>query len=104
VDGIVETDYFTVLARIGLASPAVLLETLSPGSGDSFNLDWLLDEWFGHIDNIGAPPEQKLMVLVLTRLLETGTPWILGRLQDLIVMWTTVLGELLEGQDDRTKE
>jgi hypothetical protein len=104
VDGIVETDYFTVLARIGLASPAVLLEMLSPGSADSFNLDWLLDEWFGHIDNIGAPPEQKLMVLVLTRLLETGTPWILGRLQDLMVMWTTVLGELLEGQDDRTKE
>lgn len=106
VDGVVETDYFTVLARIGLASPAVLLEALSSLSSEGLEktLDWLLEEWFGHIDNIGNPPEKKLMCLVLTRFLETGGSWVLGRLQDLVVTWTAVLNELLDGMDDRSTE
>ncbi|KAF2678917.1 ARM repeat-containing protein [Lentithecium fluviatile CBS 122367] len=104
VDGVVQTDYFTVLARIGLASPPVLLEALSSIGGAELKktLDWLLEEWFGHIENIGDPPNKKLMTLVLTRLLETGAPWILGKLQNLIVVWTDVLGELLDGMDDKS--
>lgn len=106
VDGVVETDYFTVLARIGLASPTVLLEALqSIGGGDlKKTLDWLLEEWFGHIENIGDSPNKKLMCLVLTRFLETGAPWILGRLQSLMTAWTDVLTELLDGCDDRSAE
>lgn len=106
VDGVVETDYFTVLARIGLASPTILLEALSSIGGVQLEktLDWLLEEWFGHIENIGDPPNKKLMTLVLTRLLETGQSWILGRLQNLCVVWTDVLGELLDGMDDRSVE
>lgn len=106
VDGVVETDYFSVLARIGLASPAVLLEALQSVGGPELEktLDWLLEEWFGHIENIGDPPNKKLMTLVLTRLLETNQPWMLGRLQSLITMWTDVLGELLDGMDDKTAE
>ena len=106
VDGVVETDYFSVLARIGLASPAVLLEALQSVGGAELEktLDWLLEEWFGHIENIGDPPNKKLMTLVLTRLLETNQPWMLGRLQSLITMWTDVLGELLDGMDDKTAE
>lgn len=103
VDGVVETDYFNVLARIGVASPTVLLETLSNVSGGK-DVEWLLTEWFDHIDNIGTLPEKKLMTLVLTRMLETGQPWVLGRLQDLMQMWTAVLGELLDGMDDRSAE
>lgn len=106
VDGVVETDYFSVLARIGLASPAVLLEALQSVGGPELEktLDWLLEEWLGHIENIGDPPNKKLMTLVLTRLLETNQPWMLGRLQSLITMWTDVLGELLDGMDDKTAE
>lgn len=106
VDGVVETDYFTVLARTGLASPAILLEALSSIGGAELEktLDWLLEEWFSHIENIGDPPNKKLMTLVLTRLLETGAPWILGRLQTLIGVWTDVLGELLDGMDDKSVE
>ena len=106
VDGVVETDYFTVLARIGLASPTVLLEALaSTGSeGLEKQLDWLLEEWFSHIENIGDAPGKKLMTLVLTRLLETGAPWALGRLQNYMALWTDVLAELLDGMDDRTVE
>lgn len=106
VDGVVETDYFTVLARIGLASPTVLLEALQSVGGLELEktLDWVLEEWFSHIDSIGDPPNKKLMTLVLTRLLETHQPWILGRLQLLIAMWTDVIGELLDGMDDKTAE
>lgn len=106
VDGVVETDYFTVLARIGLASPAVLVEALSSigGTEPEKTIDWLLEEWFSHIENIGDLPNKKLMTLVLTRFLETGQPWILGRLQNLFVVWTDVLGELLDDVEDRTQE
>jgi hypothetical protein len=106
VDGVVETDYFTVLARIGLASPAVLLEALtSIGNAElEKTLDWLLEEWFSHIENIGDGPNKKLMTLVLTRLLESNAPWMLGRLQTLMTVWTDVLGELLDGCDDRSTE
>jgi hypothetical protein len=106
VDGVVETDYFTVLARIGLASPSILLEALaSVGNAElEKTLDWLLEEWFSHIENIGDTPSKKLMCLVLTRFLETGQPWMLGRLQSLCVVWTDVLGELLDGMDDRSVE
>jgi hypothetical protein len=103
VDGVVETDYFTVLARIGVASPNLLV-ALVQNCGNGFEQGWLLEEWFSHIDNIGTLPEKKLMALVLTRLLETNAPWMLGRLQDLIAMWTSVLGELLDGMDDNSTE
>jgi hypothetical protein len=106
VDGVVETDYFTVLARIGLASPAVLLEALaSVGNAElEKTLDWLLEEWFSHIENIGDGPNKKLMTLVLTRLLETEQPWAFARLQNFFVAWTDVLAELLDGMDDRSAE
>jgi hypothetical protein len=106
VDGVVETDHFIVLARIGMASPSVLLEALAALSNEGLEktLDWLLEEWFSHIENIGDPPNKKLMALVLTRLLETGQPSILGRLQSLMGMWTDVLGELLDGMDDNSTE
>jgi hypothetical protein len=105
VDGVVETDYFSVLARIGLASPSTLLSALgSLDGGLEKTLDWLLEEWFSHIENIGDGPNKKLMTLVLTRLLEGGDAWMLGRLQSLMTVWTDVLGELLDGMDDPSVE
>jgi hypothetical protein len=105
VDGVVETDYFSVLARIGLASPSTLLSALgSLDGGLEKTLDWLLEEWFNHIENIGDGPNKKLMTLVLTRLLEGGDAWMLGRLQSLMTVWTDVLAELLDGMDDRSVE
>lgn len=106
VDGVVETDYFTVLARIGLASPSTLLSALqSVGNAElEKTLDWLLEEWFSHIENIGDTPNKKLMTLVLTRFLEGANTWMLSRLQSLMGVWTDVLGELLDGMDDRSVE
>jgi hypothetical protein len=104
VDGVVETDYFSVLARIGLASPTTLLSALG-SVGDAQTRNWIVEEWFSHIENIGDSPNKKLMTLVLTRFLEVeGGEWMLGNLQTLMGVWTDVLGELLDGMDDRSVE
>ena len=63
---------------------------------DSSATDWLLAEWFTHIDNISPVNKTKLSCLALTALLETGQPWILSKLQLLIAMWISVLTELEE--------
>jgi hypothetical protein len=101
----VETDYFSVLARIGIASPRILIEAVASGGGSlEPTLDWLLEEWFSHVENMGDPPNRKLTCLTLTRLLETGQPWILGRLQSLMAVWTDVVRELTDEDEDKSKE
>lgn len=115
VDGIVETDYFSVVARIAFSSPSLLLEALSalsqlpnPPAGAEGSVEatmkWLLEEWFSHLENIGDPGRRKLMSLALTKLLDTNAPWILGRLQELMSLWTDVVTELTEGGDDKHVE
>jgi hypothetical protein len=105
VEGIIETDYLTILARICLASPTIFLEALKTATGDlEKTLVWLLEEWFSHIENVTEPPKKKLMCLALTGLLKLGQPWILGQLEGLMTMWTDVLTELLEGMDDKSAE
>lgn len=107
VDGVVETDYFSLLARISIASPQILLEAIKVAVTEESlesTMKWLLEEWFSHFENIGDPTRKKLMVLALTRLLETGADWILIKLQDLMVVWTDVVNELTEGYDDKSVE
>lgn len=109
VDGLVETDYLSVLARICFASPSILLDAIvqvnASGTGTvESEAKWLLEEWFSHLENIGDPGRRKLMALSLTRLLESGAPWMLGKLQDLITVWTDVVMELTEGVEDKSIE
>ena len=107
IDGIVETDYLSVLARLALTSPALFVNTMTATArnlGESFEtfIAWLLTEWFSHLDNIASPDRKKLHCLALTNLLETNAPWILGHLQDLMTVWTDVITELIDaetGQD-----
>ena len=105
VEGVVETDFWSGLARIALASPGVFVTTMraiaaSRAEGLDTLLQWSLTEWFSHFGNMGEPQKKKLMCLALTRLLETGQAWILDRLQDLITVWTDVITELQEGAED----
>ncbi|KAK8215722.1 armadillo-type protein [Phyllosticta capitalensis] len=103
VDGIVETDYFAVLARIALASPRILLQALtsvSPAEPLPQRMDWLLTEWFDHLDNIASPTNKKLMCLALTTLLDTRAPWMLAKLQLCMTMWTDLYIELTDGNED----
>ncbi len=104
IDGIVETDYLNVLARLGTASPMLLVSAVenTPYEGQieanepiERKMDWLLTEWFAHMDTIGHPTHKKLNCLALTSLLETGQPWILSRLQSLMSEWTDCVTELV---------
>lgn len=104
IDGIIETDYLNVCARLAVASPSLFVSALdttiasSMPNGDQPSetpIEWLLTEWFSHMDNIGHPAHKKLSCLALTSFLETGQPWILSRLQSLMTIWTDVVTELV---------
>ena len=112
VDGAIETDGFTILSRLLLASPRITLSAIQPARSisntakakpdtvseipENFDetIQWLLQEWFSHFPDIPSPPVRKLHCLALTNLLTTFQPFILDRLQDLMTIWTSVIIEL----------
>jgi hypothetical protein len=103
VDGIVETDYFSILARLILGSTSGFLAAVKVAYSEASlenTLSWLLEEWFSHFENIGDPARRKLMALALTKLLETNESWILSQLQSLMTIWTDVVTELREDAAD----
>lgn len=105
IDGIVETDYLSVLARLALASPSLFTSALTaawPQEEFGTAISWLLAEWFCHIDNIGDPERKKLSCLALTNLLQAGQPWILNHLQELMTVWTDTITELIDNDSDGT--
>lgn len=114
VVGVVETDYFSVLARLALASPLIFTSAVAAAtnSTEEQTLTWLLSEWFSHYDNIGSANQKKLHVLALTQLLsipgpaaDSSTPapppaFILKHLQSYLTVWTDIIVELAEGGTD----
>lgn len=116
IQGIIETDYFSLLAWITYITPQTLLEgmlavnegsaptTLQDRGGTETDrrMHWLLEEWFSHTEDISDPSRRKLMAMALTRLLDLHQPFILSRLQNLMSMWTDVIMELTEGNDDKS--
>ncbi|KAA8575447.1 hypothetical protein EYC84_004605 [Monilinia fructicola] len=105
LDDVVETDYFTILARIALADPAVFANLLASIDNGNFEntWKWLSEEWFRHFDSMANINRQKLSCLAITRLLELPppmTPIILTKLQDFFAMWTSVINEMMAGRDD----
>ena len=104
IDGIVETDYLSVLARLALSSPSLLTSALTaawPQENFETTISWLLAEWFSHIDNIGDPERKKLSCLALTNLLQAGQPWVLNHLQELMTVWTDTITELFDDNNNR---
>ncbi|KAL7268006.1 hypothetical protein RUND412_009385 [Rhizina undulata] len=96
---LVLTDYFMVLGRIALAGSGWFVEVIRIMAGEQGverMMGWVLEEWFRHFGNIGHPKARKLNCLALTKLLETNERWILVKLQDLMTVWTDVIGELTE--------
>lgn len=104
IDGVVETDYLNVLARLAVVSPTLLVSAIEatpyegqpdPNEPVDRKMDWLLSEWFAHMDTISHPTHKKLNCLALTSLLETAQPWILSRLQSLMSEWTSCVTEFI---------
>jgi hypothetical protein len=110
VFGVIETDYFSVLARLALANPRVFLSAISAASAapEEQTLSWLLTEWFFHYDNVGLVTQKKLHVLALTQLLAINSteapppPFLLNHLQSYLTVWTDVVTELAEGYEEET--
>ena len=106
IDGVVETDYLSILARITVGNPSALINAIAATAGTrgevfEVSIDWLVTEWFSHFESIGSPTVKKLHCLALTSLLDLGpNKWILGRLQDLMTVWTDVVTECVEINED----
>ncbi|PWY95481.1 importin 11 [Aspergillus sclerotioniger CBS 115572] len=108
VYGVVETDYFSVLARLALAHPKIFTSAVSAATNtpEEQVLSWLLTEWFLHYDNIGSTTQKKLHALALTQLLTLNGPdsqppaYLLSNLQSYLTMWTDIVTELADGAED----
>ncbi|KAJ5130955.1 Armadillo-like helical [Penicillium bovifimosum] len=114
VVGVVESDYYSVLARLAMASPTIFASSVAAATNSSEEqaLTWILTEWFSHYDNIGSINQKKLHALALTQLLGLpGTPldpslppsppaYILAHLQSYLSMWTDLITELADGGTD----
>lgn len=118
VVGVVETDYFSVLARLALSHPSIFASAVSAATSPEQteapykNLPWLLKEWFLHYDNISSVNQKKLHVLALTQLLAlkesppqttdptTPATFLRNFLQSYLTVWTDLILELAEGGSD----
>ena len=99
IDGIVETDYLGVVARLGISGSTFVLSACHDTMPNA-SINWLIEEWFAHMDNISSSEQRKLSCLALTTLFETGEPWALSRLQAYISMWTDLITELVSETED----
>lgn len=118
VVGVVETDYYSVLARLALANPTIFASAVAAATNTTQEqtLTWLLTEWFSHYDNIGSINQKKLHALALTQLLALQDPssdpsqltpparYILSHLQSYLTIWTDIIVELAEGGSDQNAD
>ena len=111
VVGVVETDYFSLLARLALGNPTTFASAIAVAThaSEEHALTWLLTEWFSHYDNIGSVNQKKLHVLALTQLLALQGPgsgsnpppaYLLNHLQSYLTVWTDIIVELADGGTD----
>ncbi|KAJ5586948.1 uncharacterized protein N7459_002713 [Penicillium hispanicum] len=114
VVGVVETEYYSVLARLALGSPTIFASAVAAATNSTEEqaLTWLLNEWFSHYDNIGSVNQKKLHVLALTQLLALQGPtsgpsqpapppaFLLNHLQSYLTVWTDIIVELADGSTD----
>lgn len=118
VVGVVETDYYSVLARLALANPTIFASAVAAATNSTQEqtFTWLLTEWFSHYDNIGSINQKKLHALALTQLLALHGPssdpsqpapppaYILSHLQSYLTIWTDIIIELAEGGSDQNAD
>jgi hypothetical protein len=118
IQGLIETDYFAVLSRIAFESPEHFVQALEKCAAASVPpskmtnpnnlapvdaaMEWILDEWLTHVEDISDPERRKLMNLAITQMLRLPQPFLMHRMQRLFSLWTSSIIELTEGLDDRT--
>jgi hypothetical protein len=93
------TNYILICSRIVMSSTSSFLYMAhqyaeSAMLTNDIVLKRFLEEAFRHMDSVAMPSEKKIICMALTKLLETGQPWILEKLQDLMSLWTTMVTEV----------
>ncbi|POS87653.1 hypothetical protein EPUL_002426 [Erysiphe pulchra] len=99
----VETDYFTIIARLAVADPSIFVDTLSTLGPVDEMWSWLLTEWFHHFSCMTNMERRKLSCLALTSMLELPSPILdinLANLQDFLSCWTNNIHKLTYGNED----
>jgi hypothetical protein len=102
LSNLVEENYFAILARLALASPDLFFQWLTTVGSLAQVWDCLITKWFAHFDAISGVERKKLSCLALTRLCELPEPTqglVLGKLQDYMAMWISVIEELQTGTE-----
>ncbi|KAF3764370.1 hypothetical protein M406DRAFT_98527 [Cryphonectria parasitica EP155] len=94
--------YFSILARIAVADPSLLVSALtSLGAGDFTQIwPWFSTQWFSALTSMADVERQKLSCLALTRFAELSRPvqdLVCSSLQDYFTMWTTIVLEVHDG-------
>jgi hypothetical protein len=120
IQGIIETDYFAILSRIAYTDSQLFMNALQASSavetlpegvrnpnnlgGFDLVLQWVLDEWFSHFEDVADPSRKKLIAMALTRFLDLPQPVIATthHMQSLLALWTSVVLELTDGCDDKS--
>ena len=108
IDPQVESEYLSILARLTIPSPHLLTSILNTFDTDSgtrpgTTLQWLLDEWFSHFDNLVQPDRKKLSCMALTSLLNdpNASEMVLRNLQLLMTVQTDTITEMLDPETQR---
>ncbi|ORZ00705.1 armadillo-type protein [Syncephalastrum racemosum] len=97
--------YMSVLARLAVCDAAFTIQAIraigqSLAPTDSDFLGSVLDQWMDKFDNIGHSRARKLTCVAFTRLLSTCDASALARLPGLMAIWTDVLAEVKESEED----
>ncbi|KAI2084602.1 hypothetical protein LOZ36_004681 [Ophidiomyces ophidiicola] len=109
IDGVAETDHFSILARLAYANPRVFvtaIKAVTEPISEEETFKWMLTEWFFHFDSIGDITMKKLHTLALTHLLSINGPssppptYLLNHLQSYLSIWTDVITELSDPTAD----
>ncbi|KAI3338284.1 putative importin 11 [Ustulina deusta] len=89
--------YLTILSRIAVIHPSTFVAMLGALEPIENVWGWLSTEWFSCFDTMAEPDRLKLNLLGITRLLELPQPMaglVLGKLQDYLSMWTSVICQI----------
>lgn len=76
---------FSVLGRMAFNDPSLTWTYIEPNAEEIWN------KWLERYDNIGAPKEQKLQALGITRMLYTKQPIILNSVPQIVSIWESVM-------------
>jgi hypothetical protein len=103
IDGVVETDYIAIFARLLSAHPESVYRAIQVVS-ENYELGTLqelttkfIEEIFFHFDNVGDLARKKLIGAVLTQMLTHNAPFgdiVRSHFQELVSIWTDVITNL----------